>query len=137
IFDGKVQDLTYHASYSSPFLGGDGLDGNGSVEDLAWVIAMKAGTAGGNEGGAGPDQVRVGPPGILTISPTIVTEGSPTLTLTIKGANFVNRTKVFFDNKLVPSRRVSATELAVTLDSNILRSVGRYDIYLHTPGPLI
>ena len=71
---------------------------------------MKAGTAGGNEGGAGPDPVRVGPPGILTISPTMVTEGSSTITLAIKGANFVNRTKVFFDNKVVPSRRVSSTE---------------------------
>jgi imidazolonepropionase-like amidohydrolase len=137
VFDGKVQELAYHASYRTPFMGGTGLDGNSSVEDLAWVIAMKAGTAGGQEGGAGPDQVRVGPPGILTISPTVVTEGSPTTTLVIKGANFVNRTKVFFDNKVVPSRRVSSTELAVTLDANLLKSVGRYDIYLQTPGPLI
>jgi imidazolonepropionase-like amidohydrolase len=137
IFDGKVQDLTYHASYRTPFLGGSGLDGNSVVEDLAWVVAMKAGTSGPQEGGAGPDQVRVGPPGILTISPYIVTEGSPSVTLTIKGANFVNRSQVYFDNKVVPSRRVSGTELAVTLDANLLRQVGRYDIFVKTPGPLI
>src|SRR5882724_2055253 len=137
IFDGKIQDLTYHASYRTPFLGGSGLDGNSVVEDLAWVIAMKAGTAGGQEGESGPDQVRVGPPGILTISPYVVTEGSPTVTLVIKGANFVNRTEVYFDNNVVPSRRISSTELQVTLDSNLLRRVGRFDIYVKTPGPLI
>jgi len=137
IFDGKVQDLTYHASYRTPFLGGSGLDGNSVVEDLAWVIAMKAGTAGGQEGESGPDQVRVGPPGILSIAPYIVTEGSPAVTLIIKGANFVNRTQVYFDNNVVPSRRISATELQVTLDANLLRRVGRFDIYVKTPGPLI
>ena len=137
VFDGKVQDLAYHAAYRTPFLGGSGLDGNSSVEDLAWVLAMKAGTAGGGEGGAGPDQVRIGPPGILTISPVVVTEGSPTTTLTIKGANFVNRTQVYFDNKVVPSRRVSSTELAVTLDASILRTAGRFELYVKTPGPLI
>ena len=137
VFDGKVQDLSYHAAYRTPFLGGSGLDGNSSVEDLAWVLAMKAGTAGGGEGGAGPDQVRIGPPGILTISPVVVTEGSPTTTLTIKGANFVNRTQVYFDNKVVPSRRVSSTELAVTLDASILRTAGRFELYVKTPGPLI
>jgi len=137
IFDGKVQELTYHASYRTPFLGGSGLDGNSVVEDLPWVVAMKAGTSGAQEGGAGPDQVRVGPPGILGLSPYIVTEGSPTVTLTIKGANFVNRSQVFFDNNVVPSRRVSATELQVTLDANLLRRVGRYDVYVKTPGPLI
>jgi imidazolonepropionase-like amidohydrolase len=137
IFDGKVQDLTYHASYQTPFLGGSGLDGNSVVEDLEWVVAMKMGTAGGQEGGSGPDQVRVGPPGILSISPYIVTEGSPTVTLIIKGANFVNRTQVYFDNNVVPSRRISSTELQVTLDANLLRRVGRFDIYVKTPGPLI
>jgi imidazolonepropionase-like amidohydrolase len=137
VFDGKIQDLTYHASYRTPFFGGSGLDGNSVVEDLAWVIAMKADTSGAQEGGGGADAVRVGPPGILTISPYIVTEGSPITTLTINGANFVNRSQVYFDNTLVPSRRVSATELQVTLDANLLRKVGRFDIYVKTPGPLI
>lgn len=137
VFDGKAQDLTYHASYRTPFLGGSGLDGNSVVEDLAWVIAMKAGTSGPQEGGTGPDQVRVGPPGILSISPYIVTEGSPTTTLTVKGANFVRRSQVYFDNSRVPSRWISATELQVTLDENVLRQVGRFDIYVKTPGPLI
>ena len=137
VFDGKVQDLQYHASYRTPFLGGSGLDGNSVVEDVAWVIAMKAGTSGPQEGGSGPDQVRVGPPGILSISPYILTEGAPATTITIKGANFVRRSEVYFDDTRVPSTWISATELQVTLDENLLRRVGRFDLYVRTPGPLI
>ena len=137
VFDGTVQDLRYHASYRTPFLGGSGLDGNSIVEDLDWAVAMKAGTSGPQEGAAGPDQVRVGPPGILGLSPYIVTQGSAAARLTIKGANFVRRSQVYFDNNPVPSRWISPTELQVTLDENLLRRVGRFDIYVRTPGPLI
>jgi imidazolonepropionase-like amidohydrolase len=137
IFDGKVQDMKYHASYRTPFLGGSGLDGNSVVEDIPWVVAMKAGTSGAQEGEAGPDQVRVGPPGILTISPYLVTEGSPTIAVTIKGANFVRRSQVYFDNKPVPAQWISGTEMRATIDENLLRQVGRFDLYIKTPGPLI
>jgi imidazolonepropionase-like amidohydrolase len=136
IYDGKVQDRTYHAAYHPPFLGGTGLSENIVVEDVPWVIAMKAGTNRGEEETTA-DAIRghpVPPPGIETISPVIVTQGSPALTLTIKGVNFLESSRVYVDNTVVPSRRVSSTELQVTIDENLLRRVGRFDIVVKTPG---
>jgi hypothetical protein len=141
IYDGKVQDLTYNSWYSPPFQGGLGLGGNPVVEDLEWAVALKAATFReqmvGGGAGAGPEPVRVPPPGIETISPYIITEGSPNLTLKIKGFNFFNSSQVYFDNMLVPSRRVTPTELEVTLEETLLRRVGRFSLVVRNPGPLI
>jgi hypothetical protein len=50
--------------------------------------------------------------------------------------NFVARSRVFFDGVSVPWRRVSATELEVTLDENLLRRAGRFDVVVVNPEPL-
>jgi hypothetical protein len=139
IFDGKVQDRTYHASYRTPFLGGDGFDGNIVVQDLPWVGALKAATQRGvgGDGSAGQVPVRVYPPGIETISPYLVVEGTRTVTLTIKGVNFIPNSQVYFDNKPVPSRRVSPTEIEATIDERLLRSAGRFDVVVKNPAPIV
>jgi imidazolonepropionase-like amidohydrolase len=140
VFDGKVQDRKYHASYRTPFLGGDGFDGNIVVQDLPWVVALKSATqggGGGEVGSAGQATVRVYPPGIETISPYLVTEGDPTLTLTIKGVNFIEGSLVYFDNVVVPSRRISSTELRATIDGSLLRRAGRFDIFVRNQAPII
>jgi hypothetical protein len=139
IFNGKVQERAYHASYRTPFLGGDGFDGNIVVEDLPWVIALKAATqnSGGESGSAGQAPVRVYPPGIETISPYLVTEGTPAVTLTIKGVNFIESSQVYFNNILIPSRAVSSKELQATLDESLLRGAGRYDIVIKNPAPIV
>ena len=75
-------------------------------------------------------------PGIERISPTLVTEGDATTTLVIKGFNFVRRMQVFFGGKSVPYRHVSPTELNLTLDETLLRTPGKFDIVIKSPGPI-
>lgn len=139
IFNGKLQDRAYHASYRTPFLGGDGFDGNIVVEDLPWVAALKAAVqgGGGESGSAGQAPVRVYPPGIETISPYLVTEGASTLTIVIKGVQFISTSQVYFDDVLVPSRRVSSTELHATVDEGLMRRAGRFDIFVKNPVPIV
>ena len=82
-----------------------------------------------------PDPAEAPQPGIETILPVMVTEGSPTITLTIKGVNFVRRSQVLFKGVPVPYKAVSATELAVTLDANLLKEVGWHEIAVRNPWP--
>jgi imidazolonepropionase-like amidohydrolase len=138
IYDGKRQPLGYHANYKSPFHGGTGLLFNPVVENMSWVLGLKAETfQEGEPVGPPGGPVRIWPPAIETISPHIVTEGSPTVTLTIKGFHFFDRSQVYFDNVLVPMRRVSPTELQVTLDESLLRRPGRFGIVIKNPAPLL
>jgi hypothetical protein len=66
----------------------------------------------------------------------MISEGSPTTVVTLKGFNFVRRSRVYFDGQPVPYRRVSATELQLTLDENLLKRAGRFDIVVTNPEPL-
>ncbi|OFW45213.1 MAG: hypothetical protein A3J28_08300 [Acidobacteria bacterium RIFCSPLOWO2_12_FULL_60_22] len=140
IFDGKVVVRTYHAWFGTPFqiVAGD----SPAVEGLNWVVALRQATFRGGPGGGGqagrgvPDPVEAPQPAIETISPVIVTEGSPTTILTLKGFNFVRKTRIFFDGMSVPYQRVSPTEYQVTLDENLLRRVGRFAIVAKNPEPL-
>ena len=136
IFDGKVVDRTYHPAYRSSFNVGSATP---TVGALPWVAALKksnrpGGPAGG--GGAVPDPGNSPQPAIETIAPYIVTQESGTVTVTLKGFNFVRKSTVQFNGKPVPSRAVSATELQVTLDSEALRTAGRFDLVVKNPEPL-
>ena len=136
IFDGKVVPLGYNASYSDPFRRMS--DFSPPVSDLPWVKAMRGEIGpppGGGQGMPG-DPAESPQPGIETIMPVMVTEGSPTITLTIKGFNFVRRSQVLFKGVPVPYKAVNATELQVTLDANLLREVGWHEIAVKNPWPL-
>jgi hypothetical protein len=135
VFDGKVQDRAFHSWYRTPFLSNVSRSGNPVVEALPWVVALKQTTFREGEGRAA-DPATVPPPGIETISPYIVREGDPTLTLVIKGFNFFRRSQVYLDNTPVPVERVSATELRATIDESFLRKAGRFGIVVKNPGPL-
>jgi hypothetical protein len=150
ILDGKVVDRGFHASYHSPFGGASGAAGesNPVVEALDRVEMMKKitfhGGGGGGEGGQAAtgtvtvpaaDPSLMPPPGIETISKWIVTQGSPALTLTIKGFNFFGKSQVYFDNLPVPTKRVSITELEATIDENLLERAGRFDVVVKNPRP--
>ena len=136
VFDGKVIDRGFHASYSTTF--GGSVDDLRAVEDLAWTQRVKAEfpPGGGRGGGAGlPDPAESPPPYIQTVLPVMVVQGTPTTTLQLKGGNFVLRSRVLFDGVSVPYRAVSPTELAVTLDENLLRRAGRFDVVVANPDP--
>jgi Amidohydrolase family len=145
IFDGKVVDRTYHSWYSTPFMS----IANGespTVDGLPWVVATKSVLVrrGGGEGegaaprpAAGPPNPVLSPqPAIETIEPVMVTEGSPALTVTLKGFNFVRKSTVLFNGRSVPYKAVSGTELQVTLDADLLRTPGRFDIAVKNPEPI-
>jgi hypothetical protein len=134
IFDGKKVDRKFHSWYQTPFLGSTGGGGNPVVESLPWIATLRQAVFRPRQGGRDPLQLP--PPGIETISPYIVTQGSPTITLTIKGFNFFARSQVFFDNVPIPFKRVSITELQATIDENLLRRVGRFAITVKNPEPL-
>jgi hypothetical protein len=138
VFDGKQIEPGYHAWYATPFAGG--AEDRAVVDNLAWTQSLKQATfrAGpGAEGNAqGPDPVESPQPAIETILPVMIAEGSPTTTLTLKGFNFVRRSRVLFDGQAVPYKRISATELQVTLDDNLLKRAGRFDIVVKNPEPL-
>jgi hypothetical protein len=91
---------------------------------------------GGQQARSGiPDPPASPQPAIETISPTLVTEGA-SATLTIKGFNFVRRMQVFFDGKPVPYKAVSTTELKVMLDESLLRTPGKFDLFVKNAGPV-
>ena len=143
VFNGKVIDRAYHPWPSDPFMDiGNFSWGNPPVESLDWVVALKNATMHSEGGGAGartagiPNPLVSPQPAIETITPTLVTEGSPTTTLVIKGFNFVRRMQVFFGGKSVPYRHVSPTELNLTLDETLLRTPGKFDIVIKSPGPI-
>jgi hypothetical protein len=141
VFDGKVVDRTYHAYYSTPFMSiANG--GSPTVDGLPWVVAMKSVLLrrGGEEGprpAAGiPNPVLSPQPAIETIDPVMVTEGSPALTVTVKGFNFVRKSVVYFNGRSVPYKAASANEIQVNLDSDLLITPGRFDLVVKNPEPV-
>lgn len=131
IKDGKVIDRTYHPSFKGTFTAA-------GVEALEWVEALKQVTLQGvpRSGLADPTWAFGQPcPGIEYISPSMVTEGDPTLTLTIQGVNFTPQSQVYFDGEPVPTQLVSATELRATIDAGLIRRARTFPITVQNPGP--
>jgi hypothetical protein len=140
VYDGKVIDRTYHANYRVPFeIGGPNFTPTSS--GLPWYVALKKVNRGGGGGfgaanpAAVPDPANSPQPAIESLVPFIVTQGVPA-TVTLKGVNFVRRSTVSLNGKLVPSRTVSATEIQVTLDAQALATAGRFDLLVKNPDPI-
>ncbi len=122
IKDGKVVDRTFHPWFENPLP-------RGAVEGLAWVRALKTQSMQGTEFGYPP-------PGIQSISPTIVTEGDATVALTIKGVNFTKKSLVYFGERSVPARLVSDTELEAVIDAGLISQVGTHSVTVRNPKPM-
>ena len=138
VFDGKQVGLGYHSWYGTPF--GGGAEDRAVVDNVPWTQSLKQAAFRAPQGEGGnaqaPDPVQSPQPAIETIAPVMIAEGSLTTTLTLKGFNFVRRSRVLFDGQPVPYKRISATELQVTLDDNLLKRAGRFDIVVKNPEPL-
>ncbi|MBI3940500.1 MAG: amidohydrolase family protein [Acidobacteria bacterium] len=122
--DGRIIDRTYHPSFTNPLP-------NLAVEGPTWVAALKKETESMRTTSFGQLS-----PGIESVSPKIVTEGSPTLTLTINGVGFTKRSKVTFGGEPVPATLVSATELKAIIDASRLVRPGTFPITVTNPEPL-
>src|SRR5881409_86861 len=114
-----VAAVTVGAQQPQPLViqGGTLIDGNGGTPVANSVIVIQ----GNQIAAAGAANQVAAPPGAV-----MVTQGAPSTTLTITGFNFVARSRVLVDGVSVSWRRVSPTELAVTLDENMLRRAGRF-----------
>jgi len=138
VFDGKQVELGYHSWFSTPFLGG-GPD-RSVVDDVPWTQSLKQATFrqrnGGNANGQLPDPTESPPPAIESILPVMISQGSPAANLTLKGFNFVRKSRVLVDGESVPYRVISPTELQVKLDENLLKKAGRFDVQVVSPEPL-
>jgi hypothetical protein len=143
VFDGKVIDRTYHANYRTTF-SPPGDVNSPSVEALPWVVALMKARGGGppaqTPDGAThatvPDPEQSPQPAIHTIDPFVVTQSSQPATVTLKGINFVRRSVVRFNGKMLPTRVISPTELQFTLDAGALRTAGRFDLVVINPTPV-
>ena len=154
IFDGKQIELGFHAWYSDPFRRDSGY--NPPVENLRWVAAFKKSMFGDNPpeagrggGGAGRGEAGAGrgapvllqdptlspEPAIESISPIAFTQDSPASSVTLKGFNFVRKSQVLFRGQSVPYKVVSPTELQVTLEANLLKEPGWWDLVVKNPWP--
>ena len=124
-----VAAVTVGAQQPQPLViqGGTLIDGNGGTPVANSVIVIQ----GNQIAAAGAANQVAAPPGAV-----MVTQGAPSTTLTITGFNFVARSRVLVDGVSVSWRRVSPTELAVTLDENMLRRAGRFDVVVVNPEPL-
>jgi imidazolonepropionase-like amidohydrolase len=132
--DGRVIDRTFHPWFSNPLRNSYG----GSVEGRDWVIALKRETEAGIRAPSGladsTHSFGQPCPGIDSISPSMVTAGDPTLTLTIKGVNFTGKSLVYFDGHIVPVRLVSESELKVTIDASLIAHPETFIIKVKNPG---
>jgi hypothetical protein len=122
IKDGDVLDRTFHPWFQNPLP-------RGAVEGSAWVRALKTQSMQGTEFGQPP-------PGIASITPSMVTEGDAALSMTIRGVNFTPESIVYFGERSVPSRLVSDTELAAVIDAGLISQVGTYPVTVRNPQPL-
>jgi imidazolonepropionase-like amidohydrolase len=140
ILNGKVVELGYHSSYSSPFSNVAAV--TVSIDGLPWAVELKKASRGGEGGpqrgsdeGALPDPPTSPQPAIETMDPIIVTQGDPAM-IKLTGFNFVRRSAVYFKGRPVPFRAVSPTELQLTLDADALREAGRFDLVVKNPEPV-
>ncbi len=86
--------------------------------------------------GAVPDPSLSPSPGIETLFPHTIIQGSAETSFTLTGINFVRRSLVQVDGQPVPTKVTGATQLSFTLDANTLSRAGKLKIVVKNPEPL-
>jgi len=122
IMDGKVVERGYHRWYRNPLP-------RREVEGQRWLSALKTITWRTTAFGQPT-------PGIESVFPAVITEGGPTLHLTVHGLNFTDRSAVDFNSVPVPTTLVSEKELGVTIPAELIAQVGAFPIAVRNPDPL-
>jgi hypothetical protein len=145
IFNGRRVSPGYSAGYNPVYKRDSEM--NPPVDALLWVNAFRNVAFNGSGGrfngqrpvAAGqllPNPVESPQPAIESISPLMVTEGSPTTMVTLKGFHFVRRSQVLFKGVPVPHKAVSGSELQVSVDASLLREPGWHEFVVRNPWPL-
>jgi hypothetical protein len=73
------------------------------------------------------------PPTITSLSPSAVVEGSPSLSLSVFGANFASGATVTFGTTQLTPSSSSATKLVVGVPSNLLTTPGVVQVFVNVP----
>jgi hypothetical protein len=163
VANGSLQDGKYHSSYWNPFQG-DGPITLPVVDDIGWAVNVRRQAPGRGGAPPGPDGGRgVAPPPLPPLPPgfgnarqpqptietidsgrrdyadpdfskVVVKEGGPTLTLTLTGFNYFQRSQVYFNNVPVPTTVKNRVELTATIDETLLRTPGRYQVVIRNLG---
>jgi putative hydrolase of the HAD superfamily len=102
-------------------------------------VGILPGVAEVRRAGFGPVQdFAVSPtPGIETIAPTTVLQGSPETTVTLTGVNFVKRSVVFVNGEPVQTMVDSTTKLRFVLPPGKFADAGKLHVLVKNPQPLI
>jgi hypothetical protein len=74
-------------------------------------------------------------PAISGLSPSSATEGSPNLTLIVKGSNFVSGAVVRWNGSDRPTSCVSGAQLSATITAADIASAGPESVTVFNPGP--
>ena len=103
---GEIMDTSFHSDYRFPFLR------------------------------YGPESKHLynPPPSLSDVQPPVAPQGNP-VTLRILGERFVPNSVVRLGESRLPTRWISSTELAATLDSELTPTVGTFLISVETPLP--
>ena len=86
--------------------------------------------------GAVPDPSLSPSPGIETLFPHTVIQGTPDTTFTLTGISFVKRSLVYANGQPMPTTVASGTELTFVIDANTLNKAGKLKIVVKNPEPL-
>jgi hypothetical protein len=86
--------------------------------------------------GAVPNPSLSPSPGIETIFPHTIIQGTPDTTFTLTGISFVKRSLAYVDGQPMPTNVVSGTELSFVIDANTLNKAGKLKVVVKNPEPL-
>ncbi|MCK9517623.1 MAG: IPT/TIG domain-containing protein [Dehalococcoidia bacterium] len=99
---------------------------------VASTFTVTAAPGGGGEGGGGADNPL---PLLTAISPTSAPAGSPDVTLTVTGTNFVDGSVVQWAGAPLATTYVSATKLTAIVPAAKLAAEGTAEISVVSPAP--
>jgi hypothetical protein len=140
---GVVQDRSYDPAYKGHMFSLTWTEDDGPIVDAGWAAGLKRATyrpniyaTRGEPGIPGiPNHYAHPTPGLESIFPRTLIQGTPTTTVKLTGFNFVQRSVVHVDGEPVPTRVLSREEIEFELDENILAKAGMKEIHVKNPTP--
>jgi hypothetical protein len=142
-YNRDVVDLTWVQGLKAA-VGGRRANGKDSAEaggegGATPAAAADSGTANARRGsglGAVPNPSLSPSPGIETLFPHTIIQGTADTTFILTGLNFVKRSLVYVDGRPMPTTVSSGTKLSFVIDANTLNKAGKLKVVVKNPEPL-
>src|SRR5438876_12307215 len=114
------------------------------ITGIALLTATVVAILGCGGGSSSPAPASPPPPPNISISPTSAVAGSPDLTLTVMGSNFLGETHNFSQavwsvnssNTLLATTFVSSTQLTAVIPAALLSNPGTAEVFVQTGDPM-